>query len=301
MMQPNADQVRVACLTVGQIYAQFADSHIIRSISVVTASASMQTFVDVLYLRLLLLILSQFLAAPGGRRLIALQEIEEQTEVVFIDPKRASIEQTIAVVFPGTVNHSVYLQSTQPIATSVSVIGSLYSPVEAQLPTFDYEAVVSHTNSSWTVVLQVDWQQQAVLCLVGVGQRPLVEFAHLPLPQAVFIAIAHRIGGAYLPEDFWSRSAGSSQPVTDLVQMFHSLYSTVHPRRAVTSLYKAEWAINESPKFRRLLSLPGQNPTESPRHIAIFQIEPLAKYDAAFTVVPGNGPAEAGKVSLSGG
>ena len=58
MMQPNNDQVRAACLTVEQIFAQFADSHIIRSISVVTAFASMQTPVDVLYLGLLLLILT---------------------------------------------------------------------------------------------------------------------------------------------------------------------------------------------------------------------------------------------------
>ena len=42
--------------------------------------------------------------------------------------------------------------------------------------------------------------------------------------------------------------------------MFHSLYSTVHPRQAVISLYTADWAIDEAPKFRRLLTLPGQNP-----------------------------------------
>ena len=83
--------------------------------------------------------------------------------------------------------------------------------------------------------------------------------------------------------------------------MFYSLSSIVHPRYAVIGLYTADWAVDETPKFRRLVSLSGKIPIESARHIAIFQIEPIIMYDAAFMIIPGNGPAQADKVFLLGG
>ncbi|CAE7228782.1 unnamed protein product, partial [Symbiodinium microadriaticum] len=144
-------------------------------------------------------------------------------------------------LYQGTVPHPVLLQRVHAQPPADILFGNPYLPVEVSLSSFEYEAIVSHTDSPLSVVLQVDWRQGVAQCLIGVGQRAPVELATLPLAQAVLVALLHRLGGAFIPEVFWNSTVGDMQPEADFLQLLHTAFDAAFPREAVVSLYQATW------------------------------------------------------------
>ena len=291
----------VAIVSVEQLFALFDSSGLIRSISVADTCQDYRATLATLYIRYLVVLLSQAPTSLRSRRVVIYHEAGEIMQVLHLIPQRADVTETLGIVLPGTVPHPVLLQRVHAQPPADILFGNPYLPVEVSLSSFEYEAIVSHTDSPLSVVLQVDWRQGVAQCLIGVGQRAPVELATLPLAQAVLVALLHRLGGAFIPEVFWNSTVGDMQPEADFLQLLHTAFDAAFPREAVVSLYQATWHEARAPTFSVKKQLPHTQQPMKAKHVALFRIQHSDTYDAAYVILTGSGQAVAGRTACLGG